>query len=61
MAVHVAMMSDCMGPCVKQILLLARTCIFHTNNLIAKMTSEQLKKSMYIRSQNANVSFFFLF
>lgn len=45
--VHVAMLSGCMGSCVKQVLLLARTYIFHTNNLVVNMTREQLKKSKY--------------
>lgn len=41
----------CMGSCVKQVLLLARTCVFHTNNLIVNMTQENVRK-VSIRSQN---------
>lgn len=49
----------CMGSCVKQVLLLARTCIFHTNNLIVNMTQENVIK-VSIRSPKWKIIVSFL-
>lgn len=62
MAVHVAMMSGCMGPCVKQVLLLARTCIFHTSKQPHGKYGfkNNLRKVSTLGPKKANVSYLFL-
>lgn len=54
MDVHVAMLNGCMGSRVKQDLLLARTCAFHTELckyflciFFVNATQGQLKKNEY--------------
>lgn len=57
MDVHVAMLNGCMGSRVKQDLLLARTCAFHTKQPLCKCNSRTTSEKLVLGPKTADVSF----